>query len=59
LGGAMDGPDFPAQAKQIADTIRGAELVLLPDVGHVPHIQVPELFNQELLKFLTSSAMPR
>lgn len=55
----MDGPDFPAQAKQIADTIRGAELVLLPDVGHVPHIQVPELFNQELLKFLTSSAMPR
>jgi pimeloyl-ACP methyl ester carboxylesterase len=54
LGGASDGPDFPAQAKHIADTIPGAELVLLPDLGHVPHIEAPEVFYPPLLKFLKS-----
>lgn len=54
LGGDLDGPDFPAQAKHIADTIPGGQLVLIPGVGHVPHIQVPEIFNRELLKFLKS-----
>ena len=56
LGGDKDGPDFPAQAKHIADTIPGGQLVLIPGVGHVPHIQVPEIFNRELLKFLRSDA---
>ena len=54
LGGASDGPDFPAQAKHIADTIPGAELKLLPDLGHVPHIEAPEVFYPPLLKFLKS-----
>lgn len=52
LGGEADGPDFPALAKHIADTIPGGQLVLIPGAGHVPHIQVPDVFNQELLKFL-------
>jgi pimeloyl-ACP methyl ester carboxylesterase len=26
--------------------------VIIPNVGHVPHLQVPETFNRELLKFL-------
>ncbi len=52
LGGDKDTPDFPQRAKYIADTIPGAQLVLLPGVGHVPHIQTPELFYTELLKFL-------
>ena len=52
LGGDKDGPDFPAQARHIAETVSGAQLVLLPGVGHVPHLQVPEIFNRELLKFL-------
>lgn len=52
LGGEQDGPNFPAQAKHIADTIPGAELVLIPNVGHVPHIQAPDIFYRELLKFL-------
>src|ERR1022692_137167 len=51
IGGEKDGDNFPALAKHIADTIPGAELVLFPNVGHVPHIQVPEMFNKELLKF--------
>jgi len=56
LGGDLDGTDFPAQAKHIADTIPGGQLVLIPGVGHVPHIQVPDIFNRELLKFLKSDA---
>ncbi len=56
LGGDKDGPDFPVQAKHIADTIPGATMVLIPNAGHVPHIEVPELFNKELLKFLNSGS---
>jgi pimeloyl-ACP methyl ester carboxylesterase len=52
LGGDKDGPDFPVRAKHVADTIPGTELVLIPNAGHVPHIEVPEIFNRELLKFL-------
>ena len=52
LGGDKDGPDFPERAKHIADTIPGAQLVLIPNAGHVPHLEVPEIFNRELLKFL-------
>jgi len=56
LGGAEDTPDFPERAKHIADTIPGAELALLPGLGHVPHIQAPEVFNAALLKFLKEGA---
>ena len=55
IGGEKDGDNFPALAKHIADSIPGSELVLFPNVGHVPHIQVPEMFNKELLKFLLKS----
>jgi pimeloyl-ACP methyl ester carboxylesterase len=54
LGGDKDGPDFPERAKYIADTIPGAQLVLIPNAGHVPHIEMPEIFERELLKFLKS-----
>jgi pimeloyl-ACP methyl ester carboxylesterase len=52
LGGDKDGADFPERAKHIADTIPGAQLVLIPNAGHVPHLEMPETFNRELLKFL-------
>jgi pimeloyl-ACP methyl ester carboxylesterase len=52
IGGDKDGVDFPKLAKHVADTVPHAELVLIPNVGHVPHIQSPEVFNQAVLKFL-------
>jgi pimeloyl-ACP methyl ester carboxylesterase len=52
LGGERDGENFPALARHIAGEIPGSELVLIPNVGHVPHLQVPDIFNRELLKFL-------
>ena len=56
LGGAEDTPDFAERAKYIANTIPGAELALLPGLGHVPHIQAPDVFNAALLKFLKEDA---
>ena len=56
LGGAEDTPDFPERAKHIADTIPGGQLVLLPGLGHVPHLQAPDVFNAALLKFLNDGA---
>ena len=52
IGGDKDGENFPALAKHVANTIPHGELVLIPNVGHVPHIQVPDVFQRELLKFL-------
>jgi pimeloyl-ACP methyl ester carboxylesterase len=52
LGGDKDGANFPELAKHIADSIPGGQLVLIPNAGHVPHLEVPEVFNRELLKFL-------
>jgi pimeloyl-ACP methyl ester carboxylesterase len=52
IGGEKDGADFPQLAKHVAETIPGAELVILPNLGHVPHPEAPELFYPPLLKFL-------
>jgi pimeloyl-ACP methyl ester carboxylesterase len=52
IGGELDGQDFPKLAKRIADAIPGATLVVIPKAGHVPHLEMPEVFDQELLKFL-------
>jgi pimeloyl-ACP methyl ester carboxylesterase len=54
LGGELDGANFPAQAKHIAETVPNGQLALLPGVGHVPHIQVPDVFNRALLGFLST-----
>ena len=56
LGGDKDGPNFPERAKHIADSIPGAELVLIPGVGHVPHFESPDLFYKALVKFLNSDS---
>lgn len=52
IGGEKDGQDFPRLAKHIADSIPGGELVIIPNAGHVPHLEVPDLFYPALLKFL-------
>ncbi len=54
LGGEEDGPDFPTNARRAVDMLPNGELVLLPNVGHNPHEEVPEFVNAELIRFLTS-----
>ena len=56
IGGEKDTPDFPERAKHIADTIPNGQLVLLPNLGHVPHLQSPDAFYKPLLRFLNSDA---
>lgn len=52
IGGEKDGQDFPKLAKHIADTIPGAQLTIIPNAGHVPHLEVPDVFYRELMKFV-------
>jgi pimeloyl-ACP methyl ester carboxylesterase len=51
IGGELDGENFPALAKHIADTVPHAKLVIIPKAGHVP-LEMPDTFHGELLKFL-------
>jgi len=34
------------------ETIPGARLVKVPDVGHIPHFEAKERFHRELLSFI-------
>jgi pimeloyl-ACP methyl ester carboxylesterase len=43
---------YPSLGKQTKEKIKNARLVELPGVGHIPHIQVRDLFLKELLKFI-------
>jgi pimeloyl-ACP methyl ester carboxylesterase len=43
---------YPELAKKAAQAMADCKLVLLPDVGHVPHLEAPERFHDELLRFL-------
>jgi len=52
IGGDKDGPNFPELAKHVADTIPNCQLVLIPNIGHVPHFEAPDIFHRELLRFL-------
>ena len=52
IGGEKDGQDFPVLAKHIADTIPAAKLVIIPNAGHVPHLEMPDIFYKELLAFV-------
>ena len=44
---------YPALGQQTAKAIPGASLVVIPNVGHIPHFEAPERFHQELLAFLS------
>ena len=56
IGGAEDRatPNFPEFARKAAETFPNAELVLIPNIGHNPHLEAPEIFNRELIRFLSS-----
>jgi pimeloyl-ACP methyl ester carboxylesterase len=46
-----DFPDPPAEARLVADRL-GADVLLVPDAGHYPHAEFPEMVAPELLRFL-------
>ena len=44
---------YPELGRKTARLIPGARLVEVPNVGHIPHFEAKDKFNQELLSFLT------
>lgn len=54
VGGAHDPLTPPAVLKEIADGIAGAELVILPDAGHLPTLETPDSFNEVLARWLAA-----
>jgi pimeloyl-ACP methyl ester carboxylesterase len=46
---------YPALGKKLHAQIKHSTLIPLEGVGHIPHIQVPALFRQHVLKFLKGS----
>lgn len=54
IGGAKDTPAYPAQAKHVAESIPGAQIELIDNVGHVPQFESPDAFHAKLVHFLKS-----
>lgn len=54
IGGTEDGPSYPELARRVAETIPGARLHLIPEVGHNPHLEAPDRFLPALIEFLES-----
>lgn len=50
---------YPQLGRNTKSLIPGAQLVELPGVGHIPHIQVTGRFNEAVLKFLQTRKMGR
>jgi pimeloyl-ACP methyl ester carboxylesterase len=54
IGGAKDTPQYPAQAKHVAESIPGAQLELIENVGHCPQFEAPDVLHAKLVAFLKS-----
>ena len=52
IAGESDIPDVHSHMGAIQAGITGARRVVLPQAGHLPHLEVPQIFNAEVRKFL-------
>jgi 3-oxoadipate enol-lactonase len=52
--GDHDHGTTPAQARQIRDNLPGSKLTVIPSASHLSNIEQPEVFNTEMLAFLTA-----
>jgi pimeloyl-ACP methyl ester carboxylesterase len=44
--------NLPILAKMISKRVQNSKVIILPGVGHIPHVQVPEVFMKKILEFL-------
>jgi len=56
IGGEEDGlvDDFPTLAHNVNNELKNSTILLYPDVGHAPQIEIPDLFHADLIRFLKS-----
>ncbi len=47
-------PGFLKASQTLKQSIGGAELITVPNVGHSPHEEAPDFFSKALLKFLST-----
>jgi pimeloyl-ACP methyl ester carboxylesterase len=52
IGGEKDGPNYPAQARRVAETVQNGQLFIIPGVGHNPQFEAPDKLYPPLLRFL-------
>lgn len=52
IGGQQDAATPPAHARQLADGIGGADLLLLPDAAHIAAVERPEEVTSAVLRHL-------
>lgn len=52
IGGEKDGPNYPALARRVADTVPNGQVFIIPGVGHNPQFEAPGQLYPPLLKFL-------
>ena len=52
IGGEKDGPNYPEQARRVAETVQNGQLYLIPNIGHNPQFEAPDKLYPPLLKFL-------
>ncbi|MDR3639212.1 MAG: alpha/beta fold hydrolase [Isosphaeraceae bacterium] len=59
LAGALDIVNPPEIARALAEAIPGSRLSILPDVGHLPHIEDGPGFREAVGHFLQEQAIPQ
>lgn len=59
LVGELDAVNPPRVATELAERLPNAELVVMPGVGHMPHVEDQARFRQEVERFLDQHAGSR
>jgi pimeloyl-ACP methyl ester carboxylesterase len=55
IAGREDGVRTPADAEFIERSIKGSQLVVIDDAGHLMNLEQPEVFNETMLDFLRTT----
>jgi len=55
VAGGKDPLREPGYAQGLQNEIAGSELMVFPEAGHFPHIDLPERFNKTAIEFLSRS----